>query len=189
MNKERSRKILFFITKSNWGGAQKYVFELANEFNKKENYEITVASGGGGLMIEKLNEHNIKHIPLITLENNFKISTVYKNIKEILDVIKKEKPDIIHLNSSKISLFGVIAGKIYGKTKIIFASHGWPFNEDRNILIKTILKAMMTFVILLSDKIIVGSKAVKKQTPLYKIIKKNGFSHKLQLNTVYLLMY
>ncbi len=165
------KKILFLITKSNWGGAQKYVFELANELNKKGDYEIVVASGGKGLLLDKLKEYNIKHLPLDSLINDFNIFSVFENIEEILNLIKNEKPDIIHLNSSKISILGIIASKIYGKNKTVFTCHGWPFNEDRTFPVKIILKMMMAFIVLMSDKIIVGSNAVLKQTPFLNFIK------------------
>ena len=36
------KKILFIITKSNWGGAQRYVYDLATSL-PKEKYEVAVA--------------------------------------------------------------------------------------------------------------------------------------------------
>ena len=39
-------KILYLITKSNWGGAQKYVFELSTYMNKGQ--DVVVAFGGSG---------------------------------------------------------------------------------------------------------------------------------------------
>ena len=48
-------KILYIITKSNWGGAQRYVYDLARGL-PQDNFEIAVAAGGSGLLMEKLNE-------------------------------------------------------------------------------------------------------------------------------------
>jgi glycosyltransferase involved in cell wall biosynthesis len=54
---------------------------------------------------------------------------------ELIKLFKKEKPDIIHLNSSKAGLLGSLAGFFAGigrryKPKIIFTAHGWIFKED-----------------------------------------------------------
>jgi len=38
------KKILYFITQSEYGGAQRHVFDLAN--NLKGDYEVAVALGG-----------------------------------------------------------------------------------------------------------------------------------------------
>ena len=52
-------KILYIITKSNWGGAQKYVFDLAKNI-KSEEREVKVAFGGNGLLSQKLNDEKIE---------------------------------------------------------------------------------------------------------------------------------
>ena len=47
------KKVLFVITKSNFGGAQRYVFELATTL-PKDQYDTVVAFGGNGFLKEKL---------------------------------------------------------------------------------------------------------------------------------------
>ena len=54
---------------------------------------------------------------------------------ELVKLFKKEKPDIIHLNSSKAGLLGSLAAYWAGigrkhKPKVIFTAHGWIFKED-----------------------------------------------------------
>jgi len=46
-------KILYSITKSNWGGAQRHVFDLAL-YSKKMGHDVVVALGGEGLLKERL---------------------------------------------------------------------------------------------------------------------------------------
>ena len=41
------KKVTYVITKSNWGGAQRYVFDLATNLNREE-FEVSVALGGTG---------------------------------------------------------------------------------------------------------------------------------------------
>ena len=43
------KKVLFCITKSNWGGAQRYVYNLATNL-PKEAYTVSVALGGTGVL-------------------------------------------------------------------------------------------------------------------------------------------
>ena len=56
-------------------------------------------------------------------------------IFEIRKLIKKLKPDIIHLNSSKISVLGSLATFGLAK-KTIYTAHGWVFLEPLNEYIK-----------------------------------------------------
>ena len=49
----RPKKILFLITKATWGGAQKYVYDLATNL-PKEKFEVIVAYGEKGKLAEDL---------------------------------------------------------------------------------------------------------------------------------------
>jgi len=52
-------KILYIVTKSEWGGAQKYVFELSKAL--KNEFEVLVASGeGNGELFEKLKHKTLQ---------------------------------------------------------------------------------------------------------------------------------
>src|SRR3989338_4055460 len=59
-NKPASRKkILFLITKATWGGAQRYVYDLATHL-PSETYEPVVAFGEPGKLAKMLSEAGIK---------------------------------------------------------------------------------------------------------------------------------
>ena len=57
------KKVLYVITKSNWGGAQKYVYDLATSL-PKEQFEVAVALGGTGELEKKLKEADIPVLQL-----------------------------------------------------------------------------------------------------------------------------
>jgi len=120
-------KILYLITQSEFGGAQRYIFDLAN--NLKNDYEIMVAAGGQDELFERLEAINVKTFQIKNLVreiNPVKDIFAYWEIKRL---IKKSKPDILHLNSSKISVLGAFAGRKAGVKKIIYTVHGFVFNE------------------------------------------------------------
>ena len=130
-----NKKLLFVITQGVVGGAQKNVFDLASSF--KDSYEVLVAIGGevNSDLANKLEDQKIKTHHLKFLGRDINILDDFLAFFEILKLYKKEKPDIIHLHSSKIGLFGAIAGFVYKlgtkhKPKIIFTAHGWIFKED-----------------------------------------------------------
>ncbi len=138
-------KILFVITKSEAGGAQRFLYELATRLDPKK-YEIEAAAGGSSSgengLFEKLSEQKIK----IGKISGFSNSAGVKNILaffEILKTIKKSDPDIVYLISSEAGFIGSIAAAFYRfifrkKTKIIYRIGGWAFKEPRNFLIKKI---------------------------------------------------
>ena len=59
-------KVLFVITKSNFGGAQKYVFDIATGL-PKDKFDVAVALGGSGTLIQKLHAEHIRVLPIFSL--------------------------------------------------------------------------------------------------------------------------
>jgi glycosyltransferase involved in cell wall biosynthesis len=172
MENQKTKKIIYVITKSNWGGAQKYVFMLAKKA-KNTGFEVVVVLGGDGLLVEKLKEEKIKTISIKSMGRDINIFNDFKSFIDLVKIFISEKPDIVHLNSSKIGGLGSLAARICLVPKIIFTIHGWAFNEDRGYLSKLILKKIYWVTIFLSTKTIAVSEQIKEQTktiPFYKII-------------------
>ena len=162
-------KILYVITKSNWGGAQKYVFDLASRL-PNDKFEVVVAAGGTGILVQKLAKNNIKTIEIQSLERDINLFKDIKLFWELFKIFRKEKPDIIHLNSSKMGFAGAAAARFYKlKSKIIFTVHGWPFNEDRSVLVKFAFKFIGWLSLVLATKIIFVSDKIKMEAPMFGI--------------------
>lgn len=155
-------KILYCITKSVWGGAGKYVLELATALPKND-FDATVVLGGTGILTQALDSAGIRAISLPSLERDISFSKDFQVFKELLATFKKEKPDIVHLNSSKIGGLGALAGRIAGVPKIIFTAHGWAFNENRNLPSKVAIWLASWMTVLLSTKtIVINSRDLKQ---------------------------
>lgn len=150
-------KILFIITKSNWGGAQKYVCDLASCL-KERGVDVVVAFGGEGILLQKLKERNIRIIQIPNLERNVNFGKEIKVLKNIYQILKFEKPEIIHLNSSKIGALGSLLGRVVGIEKIVFTAHGWPFREERVFWQILVIKFLSWLSIIFSHKVICVSK-------------------------------
>ena len=166
MNYHRKKKILYAITKSNWGGAQRYLFDLATNLNP-ETVDVIVALGGAGELKKRLETNNIRCISLKKLERDINIFKEISLFFTLLSLYRRERPDIIHLNSSKIGGVGSLAGRIYNllshrPAKIIFTAHGWAFEEHRNKLAKTIIWIVSWITVVCSHKTIGVSKHQKK---------------------------
>ncbi len=163
------KKVLYVITKSVWGGAQRYVYDLATNL-PKEDFEVLVITGGSGPLVERLNRVGIRTETLPILQERRRIFEVifsFMNIRALLalfNIYRKERPDIIHLNSSKIGGLGALAANFYKLScfvlrescivKTVFTVHGWPFKEDRFILSKITIWFLSWLSSLFQDKII-----------------------------------
>jgi glycosyltransferase involved in cell wall biosynthesis len=183
-------RILILITKSNWGGAQKYVYDLATSL-PKDKYQVKVAAGGAGAtggesgpLVERLKEAGIEVIPIYSLSNETGLRKEATTIGQLWKIIRKEKPDVLHVNSSKAGLFGAVLGRIMRVKKIIFTAHGWAFNEERPWYQRAAIKFLHWLTIILCHTTITVSQNLKdafKNWPLVGgkiIVIRNGIAGK-----------
>ncbi len=134
------KKVLYVITKSNWGGAQRYVYDLATRL-AEAGAEVAVAQGGtgeagapGGPLAKHLAEAGIRTIPVPSFARDLGFKNDVGAFLELKRIIRTERSDIVHLNSSKAGFLGALAARSLGTRHIIFTAHGWPFAEKRNPL-------------------------------------------------------
>ena len=127
-----TKKVLYVITKSVWGGAQRYVFDLATNL-PKDQFEIVAAAGGEGPLFDKLHNAGIRTINTPSLERDVHILNETSVFWQLLKIFHTEKPDILHLNSTKIGALGALAAFLYKlltlnfKLLTVFTVHGWGF--------------------------------------------------------------
>lgn len=157
------KKILYLITQSELGGAQRYILDLAR--NLKAEYEISVAFGeqgeGGGLAHE-LKKSKIACYTLSHLKRSISPLHDVLAIYQIRRLIRKLRPDIVHLNSSKISILGSWAiNGLSTKPLTVYTAHGWVFNEPMNFLVKKLYTWLEKSTAEIKDRIICISKLDK----------------------------
>ena len=156
------KKLFICITKSNWGGAQKYVFDIATN-TPRDQFDTTVLLGGSGDLKNKLEEFGVKTLLLKNSQRDIDAKKEFGLLFELIKIFKKEKPDIVHLNSSKMGFVGALAGRIAGIKKIVFTCHGWAFNENRSFLSKWFFRIFHNLTIMLADETIAVSEITKNQ--------------------------
>lgn len=91
------KKILHILSTSKISGAENVAADICMMFNKK--YEMIYCSLDGKIR-ESIEDRELKFIPLKSL-NYFKIK----------EIIKKEKPDLIHAHDIKATILSVLASK------------------------------------------------------------------------------
>jgi glycosyltransferase involved in cell wall biosynthesis len=157
------KKILYLITQSELGGAQRYILDLAR--NLKSDYEIFVAfgeQGESGELAKELKKNKIEFFSLPRLKRNISPLNDFLAIYQIRKLIKKLEPDIVHLNSTKISVLGSWAVRgLKPKPFTVYTAHGWVFNEPMNLLKKKLYTWLEKSTAQHKDKIICISKLDK----------------------------
>ncbi|MAZ40575.1 hypothetical protein CL654_00450 [bacterium] len=170
-----NNKIVFAITKSNWGGAQRYVHDLATHLKGK--YEVVVVSGTPGPLTEKLAEYNIQTKVIPELSRDINIFKEFIVFYKLWKFLRNEKPKILHVNSSKIGGMGALAGRLSGTQRIIFTAHGWAHKEERSVASRRAIFFLHYLTVLLSHKTIAVSDEVKDQMKYPLVYKKIAVVH------------
>ncbi len=158
-NNEIKTKVYYLITLGTWGGAQKYIYDLATNL-PPEKFSVSLITGTPGLLVEKFKSKKMMVIVVEELGRKIKPLNDISSFFKIVKILKKERPDILHVNSSKAGGIGALAGRIAGIKKIVFTAHGWAFNEDRSFGEKLAIVILHWLTIMLSHKTIAVSNAV-----------------------------
>lgn len=161
---------MFLITKSNWGGAGRYVFDLSTML-PTESFETKVVCGGNGTLVEKLQDNNVQVATIEDMSRDMKVTKDAQSLRKIFKILKHEQPDVLHLNSPKAAGLGALCGRILGIKKVIYTIHGFTFNEDRPLIQKLLIKIFTWITLILSHEIIILSKTEYNQVQNWPFLK------------------
>lgn len=180
-SKNLKKKLFFGVTKANFGGAQKYVFDLASGL--KGDFDITVIAGNGGILGEKLEQNGVRTVYFPELDRDMDpcLCKETRVFFKLVSLFQKENPEILHLNSSKMGGLGAAAARFSNflsvilnkpRTKIIFTAHGWAFNENRPFWQRGLAYFFSWLIVFLSDETIAVSDKTKLDITRFPLIKK-----------------
>lgn len=168
------KRILYVITKASWGGAQRYVFDLA-QASRDAGHEVLVVSGSEGALTERLQESGIKTRTISAMKRDISLMNEIRSFKMLLAIIEEFKPDTLHGNSSKAGALASVAGRMKGIRSIIFTAHGWAFNEGRPLWQKAVIGLLHYATVLLAHKTICVSRAIRQDALWMPFVAKRFF--------------
>ena len=156
----KKTKVCLAITKGVWGGAQEYVYTIATSL-PQERFDVVVICGEGDALPNKLAEWGVRIIRLNSMQRDISVLKEIKSFFDLKNIIETEKPDVLHLNSSKMGLVGSIIGRMCHVPKIIFTAHGWASSESRPWIQKKFFALLHWKTILFSHTTIAVSEHTK----------------------------
>jgi len=133
-NQIKKPHLVYIITQGSWGGAQRYIYDLAKALC--ETYIITIIYGGEDTTLERA----LKDVPVDChqMKSLHRSIHIYQDILAYISLRKlfhTLKPDIVHLNSTKAGIIGTIASYRFPHT-VVYTVHGWVFAEEHHALIQ-----------------------------------------------------
>jgi glycosyltransferase involved in cell wall biosynthesis len=123
--RERPR-ILLLVTLAETGGAQTYVAGLAHALSPE--FDVTVAAHGRGPLVDAAARAGARYVPLRHVRRSISVWRDALGLLELLILMRRLSPHIVHANSSKAGILGRVAAWLARVPIRIFTAHGWAFS-------------------------------------------------------------
>ena len=121
-------KILHVITKLELGGAQQNTLYTCRELARR-GHDVTLASGRGGVLDDEAIGSSFDFVGLDHLRREVSPVNDARALVELIRLVRRLRPDVIHTHSSKAGALGRWAGWAGGARRIVHTVHGWSFAE------------------------------------------------------------
>jgi glycosyltransferase involved in cell wall biosynthesis len=117
---------MLLVTLAEVGGAQAYVAALLPALVRE--FQVTVAAYGPGPVREAAAAAGARFVPLRHVRRPISPWRDLAGLVELVRLLRRERPDILHANSSKAGVLGRLAAVLAGVPIRIFTVHGWAFS-------------------------------------------------------------
>jgi glycosyltransferase involved in cell wall biosynthesis len=129
---DRRPRLLLLVTLAEVGGAQSYVISLLPAVT--DRFEVTVAAHGEGPLRDAAMAARVRYVPLRHVRRALSLWRDPLGLVELLVLILRCRPDIVHASSSKAGILGRLAAWLAGVPIRIFTVHGWAFAAYSGVL-------------------------------------------------------
>ena len=150
------KKKILHIVEAFGGGIFSFLVDLIN--NTSDEYEIVVAYAMREQTPDDFEKNFSSNVRFIRVQNFVRSISIKKDVQafgEIKEIIKEEKPQIIHLHSSKAGFLGRMA-TIGNKAKVLYNPHGFSFLMQNCSKIKRCLYWLIEKIGTMKNATIIG---------------------------------
>ncbi|MDD5772636.1 MAG: glycosyltransferase family 4 protein [bacterium] len=150
-------KIIQIITKLELGGAQAIVLDLCRKLISEKNEVVLITNDEGVLVPDAKKIEKLKIYFLPELDRKITPLKDLKCFNKIKNIIKEEKPDIVHTHSSKAGILGRFAARSNKVPVIVHTIHGFAFNDYQGYLTRKLFIILEKLTANFTDRLIAVS--------------------------------
>ncbi len=129
MSDSRSPHIVLAITQAVLGGATSFVYEYAI-WLKQRGIRVTLLAGNGSLLFEQAATAGIPCLRVPYMQREIRPWLDLPATFALAKLLRELKPDVVHLNSSKMGTIGSLAARLAGVPRVVYCIGGWAFLES-----------------------------------------------------------
>jgi len=148
-------RALIVVTLTETGGAQTYVRELVPALT--DTFDVTVAGSGTGPLVAAVETGGGEFVQLTHVRRRLSVVHDSLGLVELWRLCRRVRPDVVHLNSSKVGILGAVAAGAAGVPVRLFTAHGWAFKTERGVrgrlyrLLHRAVRPLLTRVVCVSE--------------------------------------
>jgi glycosyltransferase involved in cell wall biosynthesis len=149
------------VVESFGGGVYSFLVDLTNEIAK--DHDVTIIYSDRKETPNNFKQDFNRNIKFIKLDMSLKKSI--SSVKLLSNILRDNKPDIVHLHSSKAGFVGRVAATVAGyRGKLFYNPHGLSFlRQDLSKFSRCIFRVSETFLAKLGGIVIAVSKSEKRE--------------------------
>ena len=132
-------RVLLLITLAETGGAQQYVAALLPALARE--YDVLVAAHGDGFLGDASRSAGVRYLSLRHVRRPLHPLRDLLGLVELYRLIRRERPAIVHANSSKAGILGRLAAVAARVPVRLFTVHGWAFKAHQGLAARLYLYA------------------------------------------------
>jgi glycosyltransferase involved in cell wall biosynthesis len=169
---------LIVVTLAETGGAQTYVASLLPAL--VDQFEVVVAAHGPGPLLEAARGAGARVVALEHVRRPLSPWRDLRGLLELVALLRRERPDILHANSSKAGVLGRLAAALSGVPIRIFTVHGWAFSAHTGIAsalykrAERVMRPLTTITICVAESERASGLATRACDPERTVVIRNG---------------
>jgi glycosyltransferase involved in cell wall biosynthesis len=132
-------RVLLLITLAETGGAQQYVAALLPALARE--YDVLVAAHGDGFLGDASRSAGVRYLSLRHVRRPLHPLRDLLGLVELYRLIRRERPAVVHANSSKAGILGRLAAVAARVPVRLFTVHGWAFKAHQGLAARLYLYA------------------------------------------------
>ena len=117
------------ITQAVPGGTTSLVFDYAF-WLKQKGFRVTILAGEGEWLFERCKEADLPCLRVPFMQREIRPWLDLPTIFSLARLLKKLRPDAVHLNSSKMGVVGSLSARLAGVPRVVYCIGGWAFLES-----------------------------------------------------------
>ncbi len=167
------------ITRMILGGAQENTLLLVEGLNECDDFEACLVTGPAlgpeGELLTRAKKDGVRVILVPQMRRAINPVRDFLAYRHLCKIIREEKPDIVHTNSSKAGILGRRAARRCGVPVVVHTIHGLPFHRYGNNLLNSLYVGLERRAAKRSDLIITVADAMAEQAVAAGVAERGKF--------------